>query len=160
MWHARMACIFFLSHRTPPPLRRVAAPQYHPACFLQPPPTTLPPLHDSPPSPPLREALPLLSQSPTRATSRAWPHPHVAVCCSNCCTCIFVSHLHLARRCRWLEAYSVHHATHLFLVHERHGGRCGTWCASQQKQMSARCAAWRGVGLGPGRDHRHALTFF
>ncbi|KAG2584886.1 zinc finger protein WIP2-like [Panicum virgatum] len=54
----------------PPPLPPytslypAATPQY-PACFFQPQPT-LPPLHDSPPSPPLREALPLLSQSPTR----------------------------------------------------------------------------------------------
>jgi hypothetical protein len=46
------------------PAVAAAAPQY-PACFFQPQPT-LPPLHDSPPSPPLREALPLLSQSPTR----------------------------------------------------------------------------------------------
>ena len=54
----------------PPPLPPytslypAATPQY-PTCFFQPQPT-LPPLHDSPPSPPLREALPLLSQSPTR----------------------------------------------------------------------------------------------
>ncbi|CAL5013377.1 unnamed protein product [Urochloa decumbens] len=58
-----------------------AAPQY-PACFFQSPPvaatTTLPPLHDSPPSPPLREALPLLSQSPTRGgASRPPPPRHV-----------------------------------------------------------------------------------
>jgi hypothetical protein len=74
-------------HRLPPPippyttLYPAAAPQYHhPACFFQPPaPTLPPPLNDSPPSPPLREALPLLSQSPTRAASRARPHPHVAV---------------------------------------------------------------------------------
>ncbi|RCV31752.1 hypothetical protein SETIT_6G203400v2 [Setaria italica] len=50
-----------------------AAPQY-PACFFQSQPTTLPPLHDSPPSPPLREALPLLSQSPTRGHGASRPH--------------------------------------------------------------------------------------
>ncbi|KAJ1269073.1 hypothetical protein BS78_07G182500 [Paspalum vaginatum] len=58
------------------PTVAAAAPHQYPACFFQPPPTTtLLPLHDSPPSPPLREALPLLSQSPTRGASR----PHVAV---------------------------------------------------------------------------------
>ncbi|GJN03922.1 hypothetical protein PR202_ga21419 [Eleusine coracana subsp. coracana] len=48
-----------------------ATPYHHYPAFFQPPPTTtLPPLHDSPPSPPLREALPLLSLSPTRCASR------------------------------------------------------------------------------------------
>ncbi|WVZ92273.1 hypothetical protein U9M48_038351 [Paspalum notatum var. saurae] len=70
-----------LPHPLPPyttlyPTVAAAAPHQYPACFFQPPPTTLPPLHDSPPSPPLREALPLLSQSPTRGASR---RPHVAV---------------------------------------------------------------------------------
>ncbi|KAL6858916.1 hypothetical protein ACP4OV_017918 [Aristida adscensionis] len=61
----------------PPPLPpyttvypAVAAEPQYPACFFQPPPVTqLPPLHDSPPSPPLRQALPLLSLSPTRGAS-------------------------------------------------------------------------------------------
>jgi hypothetical protein len=55
-----------------------AAPHHqYPACFLQPQTTTLPPLHDSPPSPPLREALPLLSQSPTRGRGASSRPQHV-----------------------------------------------------------------------------------
>jgi hypothetical protein len=68
-------------HHLPPytTLYPAAASHQYPACFFQPPPLPLHE-HDSPPSPPLREALPLLSQSPTRAASRARrPRPHVAV---------------------------------------------------------------------------------
>jgi hypothetical protein len=71
------------AHHLPPSLPPYAtlyptsAPHY-PAAFYQPPPM-LAPLHDSsPPSPPLREALPLLSMSPTRCAG-SQPNSNVEV---------------------------------------------------------------------------------